>query len=176
MLYRFEIELSNIDDGIYEKLDFRISQHPSETETYLVTRVLAYILSYQENLEFTPQGLGDPDAPAIRSIAANGAFDLWVEIGNPSAKRLHKASKSADKVIVYTYKNVEVLLTEMRTNEIHRVNDIDIYAFDSEFLTELEHKLQKNNRWSFMLQQGQIDVTISDISISTELKKYSLRK
>lgn len=41
--------------------------------------------------------------------AANGAIDLWIEIGNPSSKKLHKATKTANRVIIYTYKSADVL-------------------------------------------------------------------
>ncbi len=105
MLYHFQLDLSDVDRGIYESLDFRTVQHPSETGIYLLSRVLAYALSYQEGLEFSPSGLGDPDAPVLRAMGAMGATEIWLEIGNPSARKLHKASKAAKNVIVYTYKN-----------------------------------------------------------------------
>src|SRR5665213_1264831 len=109
MLYRFEIALSDIDRGIYEKLDFRVNQHQSETGIYLLTRALAFALSYEPALEFSAAGLADPDAPALQAKTATGICDLWIEIGNPSAKKLHKAAKIAKRVEVYTYKNPELL-------------------------------------------------------------------
>jgi uncharacterized protein YaeQ len=67
-LYRFRIDLSDVDRGVYETLDFRIAQHPSETTTYLLTRVLAYALNTQPGLEFSSGGLSDPDAPAPKDL------------------------------------------------------------------------------------------------------------
>ena len=52
-LYRFRIDLTDIDRGVYETLDLRLAMHPSESETYLVTRVLAYALNYASDLEFS---------------------------------------------------------------------------------------------------------------------------
>lgn len=86
MLYRFQIELSDIDRGVYETLDFRAALHPSEAAPYLLSRVLAYVLTYQEGLEFSPGGLADPEAPALRLLGNHNAIDLWIEIGNPSAR------------------------------------------------------------------------------------------
>lgn len=173
MLYRFNIELSNIDRGIYESLDFRIAQHPSETGPYLLSRVLAYALSYQEGIEFTPGGLADPEAPALRVAGGLNTIDVWIEIGNPSARKLHKASKTAKKVIVYTYKSPDVLVQEVRSNEVHRANEIKIFAIDPKFLAELEPLIEKNNRWSILIQQGQIDVNTGKQSLITEVKDYS---
>jgi uncharacterized protein YaeQ len=175
MLYRFHFELSDIDRGVYTTLDFRVAQHPSETAPYLLSRVLAYALSHQENLEFTPGGLSDPEAPALRALGVRGDLELWIEIGNPSARKLHKASKSAQQVIVYTYKKPEHLIIEINGNDVHKANEIEIYAFDPKFLQSLEFQLNKNNTWSLLLQQGQLDVDIGSQSISTEVQKISLK-
>lgn len=160
MLYRFQIELSDIDRGVYESLDFRVAQHPSETYPYLLSRVLAYCLAYQEGLEFTPGGLADPDAPALRKLGNHSAIDLWIEIGNPSARKLHKAAKAAKGVLVFTYKNPEGLLSEIREGDVHRAQDIQIFAFESGFLDKIGKSVEKSNRWSLLVQQGQCDLTI----------------
>ena len=52
-LFRFRIDLTDIDRGVYRKLDFRIAMHPSESETFFVTRVLAYALNAQDDLQFS---------------------------------------------------------------------------------------------------------------------------
>ena len=63
-VYNIVVELSDIDRGVYESLDLRVAQHPSESAEYMVTRVLAYCLEYTEGIEFT-QGLSNADEPAI---------------------------------------------------------------------------------------------------------------
>lgn len=171
MLYHFEIELSDIDRGLYESLDFRVVQHPSETCPYLLTRTLAYVLSYRENLEFSPSGLGDPDSAALLVKGALGSTELLIEIGNPSAKRLHKSSKMAKQVVVYTYKNADVLIKDITENKVHRAQDLEIYAFEPGFLQHLEKQLKKNNRWSILHQQGQLDINSDGFSLSTEVRK-----
>lgn len=169
MLHRFQIDLSDIDRGVYESLDFRVAQHPSETYPYLLSRVLAYCLSYQEGLEFTPGGLSDPEAPALRKIGNHNVIDLWIEIGNPSARKLHKATKSAKKVTVFTYKNPEILMNEIRQGEVHRGEEIEVFAVPSEFLDDITKSVEKNNRWSLLVQQGQCDVTIGEVTIVGEI-------
>lgn len=169
MLYRFQIDLSDVDRNIYQILDFRVALHPSESSSYLLTRVLAYVLNYQSNLEFSPNGLGDSDLPAMLAYGNHGAIDLWVEIGNPSSRRLHKATKSANKVVIYTYKSPEVLITEVKSNQVHRVSEIEIYAFEASFLKELEGQLEKNNKWTILHQQGHLDIDTGSTLISTNL-------
>jgi uncharacterized protein YaeQ len=174
MLYRFQIELSDIDRGVYESLDFRVAQHPSETYPYMLSRVLAYCLAYQEGLEFTPGGLADPEAPALRKLGLHNAIDLWIEIGNPSSRKLHKAGKAAKEVMVFTYKNPEVLLAEIRQGDVHRAQDLQIYAFEPDFLETLGKSVEKNNRWSLLVQQGRCDLTIGAETIVGHVKKMSI--
>lgn len=173
MLYRFYIELSDIDREVYETLDFRVSQHPSEISSYLLTRVFAYALSYQEGLKFSDEGLSNPDAPGLVKHGKHNSIDLWIEIGNASSRKLHKATKNARNVEVYTYKNPDVLINDIKVNDVHRAADIKITAFDEKFISALEKKLEKNNRWSIVHQQNQLTVTIGEQSIGSEIRKLS---
>lgn len=161
MLYRFQIALSDIDRGVYETLDFRIVRHPSEAVPYLLSRVLAYCLSFRTGLQFSPQGLSDPDAPALTALGDHGSIDLWIEIANPSARKLHKATKAAKEVIVYTYKNPEALVQQIKTAEVHRGDEIKIYNFETRFLEDLEAFLEKNNHWTLLVQQGKLDINVT---------------
>lgn len=174
MLYRFAVELSDVDRGLYTLLDFRAAQHPSEIPAYLLTRVLAYALSFQEGLEFAAGGLSDPEAPALRATGIHGATELWIEIGNPSAKKLHKAGKTARLVQVYTYKSAQVLIDDIKNNQVHRMNEIEIFAIDIKFLDALEKQLTKNNRWTLLVQQGQLDLDTGQQSFSTEVRRLTV--
>jgi uncharacterized protein YaeQ len=172
MLYRFNIELSDIDRNVYETLDFRVSQHPSENSSYLLTRVLAYALRYQEGLEFSPKGLGDPDAPALQLMGKHNSIDLWIEIGNPSPRKLHKASKIAARVCVYTYKNADLLVSELKSNQVHRSEDLQIYSFSESFISSIEDQIEKNNHWTIVIQENQISLSTKDKTIVAEIKKH----
>ena len=172
MLFRFQVELSDIDRGVYESLDFRVAQHPSETHPYLLSRVIAYALSFEAGIEFSAQGLGDPESPAILKYGPHQTVEHWIEIGNPTARKLHKATKTAKRVSVYTYKNPEVLVKDLIENEVHRASDIQITALDPHFLEELAGSLEKNNRWSILVQSAQVDVTAGSKSLSTPLRHF----
>lgn len=174
MLYKFTIELSNIDQGVYETLDFRVSLHPSEIPSYLLTRVIAYALSYEEGLEFSAGGLADPESPALLKKGPHNTVDLWIEIGNPSSRKLHKATKSAKKVVIYTYKNAEVLVNDIKANEVHKAEGLQIFAFDEKFISALESHLEKSNRWSLIINQNQLTLSLKDQSIVTDLKQHRI--
>ena len=98
-VYTFEIDLSDTDRHVYESLSLRVPKHPSESDEYLTTRLLAYCREYAEGIAFS-NGLSDPDQPTIAVRDLTGAITVWIEIGAPDAARLHKASKSGARVVV----------------------------------------------------------------------------
>ena len=94
-MMRFELELSDVDRGLYTTIDLRAAQHPSESDAYLVTRVLAMALEYREDLSFG-RGISTPDDPGLSAPNDMGGHALWIEIGQPSVAKLHKVTKLAD--------------------------------------------------------------------------------
>lgn len=171
-LYRFHIELSDIPRAVYESLDFRVAQHPSEALPYMLTRVLAYVLNSTEGLEFSPTGLHDPDAAAISVPDVHGGFKLVIEIGSPSAKKLHKATKTSKAVKVYTYKNPDLMMNDLRTEKIHRVSEIEFYSVNMESLESLAESLKKDNRWGILVNDGAMDIHIGDKTVNVTMERH----
>ena len=135
--------------------------HPSESEDFLITRVLAYALNLQEGLEFS-QGLCVPDEPAMRVLGENGGIALWIDIGNPAAHRLHKAAKASRRVRVYTYKDPENLKREASGERIHRAEEIEIFSLGADFLRELGGALKRDNQWGLIHNEGELTVTFGE--------------
>jgi uncharacterized protein YaeQ len=173
-LYRFRVELSNVDQDVYQSLDFRLVLHPSETLAFLLTRMLAYALNAQEGLKFSPEGLCNPDDPAISMEDPRGGLALWIEIGNPSARRLHKASKAARRVMVYTYKNPQPLLAEIRGGNVFQAEKIEVFSLAEDFLKELENALDRDNSWSVLLSDGLLTVGINGETVQGELGRHDI--
>lgn len=171
-LYRFKIELSHLDKNLYQSLDFRLAQHPSESLDYLLTRVFAYALAYEEGLEISAVGLADPDAPALSRANPRGGFHRWIEIGNPSNRKIHKAAKASDRVQIFTYKDPQVLLNEMAREDIFRKNEIQIFSIPSPFLKQLQDRLEKENRWNLVFNDGVLMVSNEQFSEECEVTRH----
>jgi len=93
-IYNFDVELSDTDRHVYETLALRVARHPSESEEYLVARMIAYLLEFTEGIEFS-RGVSSPDEPTIAVRDLTGTLKAWIDVGTPDAGRLHKASKLA---------------------------------------------------------------------------------
>ena len=173
-LYRFQIELSDVEAGVYKSLDVRLAQHPSESQMFLLTRLLAYVLNEREYLELVPEGLSDPDAPAVKAVTPGGDILLWIEVGNPSARKLHKAAKAARQVLVYTYKDPKPLLEDIRENKVFHAETIGIWSLDPKFLQAVAAKLERKNAWGVMLNDGSLTVSVGEWSETTEMTKHAV--
>lgn len=172
-LYRFKISLSDIDRAVYETLNLRVAMHSSETANFLITRVIAFALNFDEGLEFSP-GLSTPDEPAIRIQDGGGQISLWIDIGNPTARRLNKASKAATKVRVYTYKDPEVLKREASDERIFGAGEIEIYALAPSFLNPLGKTLGRENTWTLIHNEGELTISVGEETFMGTLEQHRL--
>jgi uncharacterized protein YaeQ len=163
---RFQLNLSDTDRDVYETIELRVAQHPSESEPYLVTRVLAMALEYRRDLQFG-RGLSTPEEPGLSAPNAMGGVALWIEIGLPSAERLHKITKQADEVCVYVHKNPEPLLADLSSGTIHRAETIKVVAFAPSFLQALSERVERNNTWDVLRTNGTLYVTIGEETFET---------
>ena len=158
----FQVALSDADRGVYESLEFRVARHPSETAEYLLARVLAYCLEYGEGLAFSKGGLSDPDEPALSVRDLTGALQSWIEIGAPEGARLHKAAKAARRVAVYCHKDVVPLLERLAGEGIHRAAQMEIHAFDREFIAALVLRLERRMRFDLAISDRQLYLTLGE--------------
>ena len=172
-LYRFHIELADVDRGVYDNLDFRIAMHPSESLPYLVTRVLAFILNQANGIAFSPGGLSNPDEPCIHIKDPGGAVQLWIEVGNPSTRKLHRAAKSAKSVRVYTYRDPEILAQEIQADQVYGSDRIELFYFAPKFLNQVATYLGRDNNWNVMLSDEVLTVTCGELFESCEVKKHA---
>ena len=111
-IYNFDIELADNDRAVYESLALRLARHPSESDEHLIARLLAYLLEFTSGIAFS-RGVSEPDEPAIAVRDPTGAITTWIDIGSPDAGRLHKASKAAPRVVVYTHKEPRQFLNQL---------------------------------------------------------------
>lgn len=164
-MYRVQVALSDVDRGVYEALDLRLAQHPSESLRFLVTRLLAYCLSYEEGIAFSKGGLSATDEPPIAVRDPTGILLAWIDIGAPSAERLHKASKAARRVSIFTHQDLAALRKEAAS--IHRAEAIEVMRLEAAFLDAIT--LERNTKLELVRNEGQLYVTLDGRNIEGEL-------
>ena len=173
-IYNFDIDLADADRHVYESLALRVARHPSESEEYLLTRVLAYALEVTEGIAFSDGGLSDPDEPAIAVRDLTGAIRSWIEIGSPDAARLHRASKAAPRVAVYTHKDVERLAANLAGDRIHRADALELYAVDRALVAALAARLDRRMAFTLSVSGGELFVSIGTETLTGVVTRHAL--
>jgi uncharacterized protein YaeQ len=165
-VYNFDIDLADSDRHVYESLALRVARHPSESEDYLLARVLAYALEYTEGIGFSSGGLSSPDDPAIVVRDLTGALRAWIEIGTPSAERLHRAAKAADRVAVYVHRDPTQFISRLSGERIHRADSLELWAFDRQLMAGLVARLDRRMNFSLAVSDRELFVSIGTETLS----------
>ena len=173
-IHNFDIDLADHDRGVFEALSLRVARHPSESEEYLWTRVLAYALECAEGIEFSRGGLSDPDEPAIAIRDLTGRVRSWIEVGTPDATRLHKASKAAPRVAVYTHKDPGQLVSRLISERIHKADTIELYSFERGFIAGLSEYLDRRMAFALSVTERELYLSIADRTFTSHVTRHPL--
>ena len=153
-IYTFDVELADADRDVYQNLNLRVACHPSEASDFLATRVLAYCREFAPGIGFSP-GLSTPDEPAIHVRDATGALRAWIDIGVPDAARVHRASKAAPRVAVYSHRP-DQLRRSLSGERIHRGEHLTLIEVDRELLAQWTSLLQRRMRLALSFSGGEV--------------------
>ncbi len=171
-IYNFDVELADSDRQVYESLALRVARHPSESEEYLVARLLAYLLEFTEGIEFS-RGVSTPDEPAIVVRDLTGAIAAWIDIGTPDAARLHKASKIAGRVAVYTHKDPAQFVKALDGEKIYRAERLELYAIDRALIGGLVRRLERRIAFSLSVADRELYLSIGADTLTGSVVRLS---
>ncbi len=171
-MHRYEVALSDVDRELYATLDVRLARHPSESWRYLMTRLLAYCLSHEDGIAFSKGGLSSTDEPPLAVRDATGVLTAWIDVGAPSAERLHKAAKAARRVAVFTHVPLEQLRRE--AEGVHRAAELELFRLDPAMLDALEPLLGRQARLELMRHAGRVYVTVDGTTVEGSLEAGTL--
>jgi uncharacterized protein YaeQ len=172
-VYVFTVRLADADRAVYETLNLRLAQHPSESPEYFVTRLLAYCLEYCEGIAFS-KGLSDTEEPAIAVRDLTGMLQAWIEVGVPEAARLHKASKSAPRVAIYPHRDTAPWLARLAGERIHRASAIEILAIDRELIGAMASRLERRMDFDLSISERTIYLSLGEETLSgnVEMQRF----
>ncbi len=170
-IHGFELELADIDRGVYETLSLRLARQPSETLEYMLTRFLAYCLEYAEGIELT-EGIAAGDEPAILVRDLTGRVTSWIEVGMPDAPRVHKASKFAARVALYTHRDVSRVLAELDGKKIYRAAEIPVYTFGQGFIEQVAAIVERRATVSVSVTERQLYLDVNGRTFNTMIAEH----
>ena len=168
-IYRYGIDLSDMNRHVYESLSVHVALHPSETVERMCARVLAYAIHYQEGLEFT-KGLSTDDEPDLWVRNYSDEIEHWIELGKPDPKRLRKALGRSKQLTVYSYggQDVDQWLDSVKKDASVR-GRISIVRLDREALDEFSGLIERTMQLGIMIQDDVVHLSFKDQMIDFKL-------
>ncbi|MCR2825279.1 YaeQ family protein [Microbacterium sp. zg.Y909] len=173
VIHTFTVQLADVDRGVYEELMLRIARHPSETDAFMVTRLLAYCLEYEEGIAFS-EGISATDEPAVLVRDLTGRVTAWIEVGAPDAARVHYGSKLADRTAVYTHRDPDKLFTAWAGKPIHRADAITLHSFDTGFVDAAAAVIARRNTATLSVTEGQVYLDLNGVSLTSQIHRRTL--
>ena len=173
VIHTFAVQVADMDRGVYEDLSLRVARHPSETDAFMLTRLLAYCLEYEEGIAFS-EGIASQDEPAVIARDATGAVTAWIEVGAPDADRLHRGSRLAARTVVYTHRDPSKVLPTWEGKRIHRAEDIVLRSFDPGFLDAAVPLLERRSTVSLTVTEGHVYLDLNGTTLSSAVHTHRL--
>jgi uncharacterized protein YaeQ len=172
-VYNFRIDLSDMDRGVYETIDLRMAQQPSESIEYLLMRLLAYCLEFEDGILLT-EGVAAGNEPAVLVRDLTGNVTAWIEVGMPDAERLHRGMKLAGRAAVYTHRDVRKLLAQLTAGKIHKADAIPVYAIDRTFVDNVAARLERRSEISMSITDHELYLNIAGQNFTTVIAEHRI--
>lgn len=157
-IVKADLQISDLDRGYYASHALTLAQHPSETDTRLLVRMLAFALNAHERLEFG-RGLSTEEDPDIWLRDYTGDIEHWIEVGQPDESRLRKASGRARQVSVFNYGGrVAELWWEKNAAALARLRNLNVYDLDEAEVDALTALHARSLRLNVLIQDGEVQL------------------
>jgi len=174
-VHHLRIDLSDVDRAVYESLDLRVAQHPSESPRRVLTKTLAYALLYADGIEFARAGLSDTDEPeiAIRDSdsAQTGRVALWIEVGSPASDRLKRAINASRSVVVFcTNEGQGAQGVVERARALPRCERVTVMSVEASFVDALAERIAAAaGRFALVRSGGHLYATCDGVTLDAPL-------
>ncbi|WP_330231314.1 YaeQ family protein [Nocardia sp. NBC_00508] len=171
-LHNFAVHLADVDRGVYQELELRVARHPSETAEFMLTRLLAYCLEYEEGITFSDGGVSSTDEPAVLVRDLTGRVTAWIEVGAPEAERVHRGSKLAERVAIYTHRDPAKVLAQLTGKRIHHAEAIPLYSFDRDFIDSAVAAIERRNTVTLSITERLLYLDLNGTGLSTSVEEH----
>jgi uncharacterized protein YaeQ len=163
---KVELQVSDMDRHYYAQHNLTLAQHPSETDTRLMVRLLAFALHADERLEFG-RGLSDESEPDLWQRDYVGDILLWIDLGQPDESRIRKACARARKVVVVNYGgNAAEVWWSKNAAGLARFENLTVLDLDPKAIDEMLAHVQRGMRLTAMIQDEEVQLMSDSLSVT----------
>lgn len=177
-IYKARLNVSDLDRHYYGDHALTVACHPSETATRLMVRLLAFIanahLTGADNDLAMTRGLSSEDEPDLWLKAPDGRILAWIELGEPSLKRIKQGLSRAERVLVYPYspRSAEQWWKKLG-DDIRALPRVEVWNLPAAPLAALTDLVDRNLSLGATLMEGQWLITDGQQSVDLEFERWS---
>lgn len=170
-IYRADIDLSNLNTHQYENYILTMAKHPSESESRMMFRLLAYLYCAHDDLTFT-KGLSAQDEPEIWQKDFAGDIVQWIELGLPDLKRIRQASGKSKRVKIFTHHagKSDDWWSKLKGSLI-RNNKVEVYHLNIIEDVDIEEIVSKSMKLSCVIEDSIMYLSNDDLRIGIQVSK-----
>lgn len=163
-IYKLTINLSDFNQSHFNTIPLTLALHPSENNSRMLARVLAFCFHAHEALEFT-KGLSTPECPDIWQKNLHGDITKWLEVGEPSFEKIKKACRRAEEVWVYSF-NTKSDIWWQQNGKHYSVLPAKVVQFDAKPLQEFSEGITRTMELTVSIVDNEITLTAPHMSSS----------
>lgn len=164
-VFKAEVNIADMDRHYYQTHNLVLAQHPSETDTRMMVRVLAFALNANEELQFT-KGLSTDEEPELWQKSLSDEIELWIELGQPDEKRIRKACGRAKQVIIYCYSgNSAAIWWDQIGSQLQRFNNLTVINLPAAECEAMASMVQRTMQLNVSLQDGVVSISDNEQNI-----------
>jgi len=169
-IIKVSINVADMDRQYYQSHALTLAQHPSETAERVILRLLAFALHASEALTFT-RGLSTDDEPDLWQNSLTGDIELWIELGQPTEKRIRKACGRAQQVTVYSYGRSADPWWRQLQAQLTRFDNLAVFHIPQIASKQLEAFYSRNIDMQVNIQDGEATVHCNGESVTVVPEK-----
>ncbi len=160
-----ELQISDMDRHYYATHNLTLAQHPSETDTRLMVRLLAFAMFADERLEFG-RGLSQDDEPDLWRKEMTGEIAQWIDLGQPDEARVRKACGRSRQVVLFTYGGrASDIWWEKNANALQRSKNLTVIDIPVDMLEQFTALMARSMRLNVLVQDGELQVLGAESTI-----------
>jgi uncharacterized protein YaeQ len=168
-IYKAQLQIADMDRGVYGDHNVTIARHPSETDERMMVRLLAYAMNVTADeksgtLEFA-KDLWDVDEPALWHKDYTEAIQLWIDVGQPDDKRLMRAAGRAEKVVVLTFSYSTSVWWKAIESKLTRAANLVVWQIETEQSKALEKLAARGMQLQVTIQDGTVWMSTATDSV-----------
>ena len=173
-IYKAQLQISDMDRGVYADHALTLALHPSETEERMMVRLIAFALNapkddHRGKLEFA-RGLSDTDEPDLWQHDLSGVLVHWIEVGQPDERRMLRAAARAEQATFIAYAASTPVWWAAVKNKLTRTERLAVWQLPAEQSQALAALAQRSMQLQISVQDGTLWCNAGDRTVELTLE------